>query len=283
MESPLISIVVPSFNQGRYIEQTLASIAGQNWPRVETIVIDGGSTDETAEVVARFRPGVTHFISEPDRGQADAINKGFRLARGEVLAWLNSDDFYLPCTFDRAVRALGDVTQPRLATGGVFWMFEGKNEARAYLPWPFDPVALRARDRMFQPATFWTRALWEKTGELNPEHHFVLDWDFFLRAAEHCEFTPIPDFLAVYRFHAQHKSSSGDQRRTQEIIELVERYAGPEWGAAYRDVAGEFDRLTGTLSRLRKLHLYPLRRVLFRGLYRKHGAKVKVALAQLTV
>src|SRR5262245_28017891 len=96
MTKPLVSIVVPTLNQAAYIGQTLASMVGQCWPRMEIIVVDGGSTDGTADVVREFGSAVTHFISEPDRGQGDAINKGFRLATGQILAWLNSDDYYLP-------------------------------------------------------------------------------------------------------------------------------------------------------------------------------------------
>jgi glycosyltransferase involved in cell wall biosynthesis len=278
VSGPLISIVVPSFNQGRFIEQTLASVAGQCWPRLELIVVDGGSTDETREVVERYRHVVTHFISEPDRGQADAINKGFRLAEGDILAWLNSDDFYLPCTLQKIALALGDWRAPALATGGVLCMFEGKAQAQAFLPFSFDPAAMRTRDRMFQAATFWTRGLWEKTGELNPDYHYVLDWDWFLRASAHCGFTPVEDFLSVYRFHAGHKSSRGDDRRTREILDFIERNAPPEWSAAYRDVVENLEALKAA-----RAHPSLLNRRRTHALYRKHGDRVKVALAQLGV
>jgi glycosyltransferase involved in cell wall biosynthesis len=281
--APRVSIVVPSFNQGAFIEQTLASILGQNWPNLELIVIDGGSTDGTLAVLERYRTSITHLISEPDRGQADAINKGFRLSTGDILAWLNSDDMYLPCAIQKAVAHLGEPTVPALTTGGVLWMYERRAEARAFLPWPFDAEAMKARDRMFQAASFWTRALWEKAGELDERRHFVLDWEWFLRASRHCTFTTIDDFLAIYRFHDAHKSSSGDDRRTQEIIALVEEHGGPEWGAAYREVAANLPQMQQRLHWLRKVHLYPLRRILYRGLYQRHGARVKTALAQLNV
>jgi glycosyltransferase involved in cell wall biosynthesis len=280
---PLISIVVPSFNQGRYIEQTLTSIIGQGWPRLELIVIDGGSTDETAAVVEKHRHAITHFISEPDRGQADAINKGFRLATGEILAWLNSDDMYLPCTLQKVAQQIADSSQPALVTGGVLCMYEGRAEARAYLPYKFDAAAMRTRDRMFQAASFWTRALWQKTGELNESCHYVLDWEWFLRASQHCAFTTIEDFLAIYRFHAAHKSSSGDDRRTREITELVEQHAGPEWGAAYREIAAELPRLNRILPLLRRYKLSALRSWIFHDLYHRHGSRIKTVLAQLNV
>src|SRR3954463_11026696 len=114
---PLFSIVVPTLNQAAFIEQTLASIVGQGWPGVELIVIDGGSTDGTRAIVEKFGAQVTHFISEPDRGQADANNKGTRLPPGALRARLNPDDFRLPQTFARVAAALGDVAQPRLVYG----------------------------------------------------------------------------------------------------------------------------------------------------------------------
>ena len=283
MNSPRVSIVVPSFNQGAFIEQTLASILGQAWPNLELIVIDGGSTDGTLAVLERYRASIRHLVSEPDRGQAHAINKGFRLATGDILAWLNSDDMYLPRTIAKAAARLGDPSLPALTTGGVLWMFEQRPEARAFLPWPFDREAMKTRDRMFQAATFWTRPLWEKSGELDESRHFVLDWEWFLRASQHCTFSAIDDFLAIYRFHGAHKSSSGDDRRTQEIIALVEEHGGPAWGAAYRDVAANLPRLQRGLALLRRCGLYRFRTLVFRDLYRRHGGRVKTALAQLSV
>ncbi len=281
MSTPLISIVIPTLNQSRFIEQTLASIAGQGWPRLEIIVVDGGSADGTAAVVERYRHAVTHFISEPDRGQADAINKGFRLAKGDLLAWLNSDDMLLPCALQTAAAALGDGRAPRLVYGGCLAFWEGRAQAHAWLAAPWDRERLKTRALLQQPSTMWTRALWEKTGELNPELHFVLDWEWFLRAADFCDFTPLPELLSLYRFHPAHKSSSGDDRRTREIIALVEARAGAEWGAAFRAVAAQLDTLPASLARLRRFGLHPLRRLLHRDLYGRHGAKVKVALSQL--
>src|SRR4030095_1612782 len=124
MRTPLISVVVPTLNQAQFIEQTLASIAGQGWPRLEIIVVDGGSTDGTQAIVERYRHAITHFVSEADTGQANAINKGMRMASGDIFAWLNSDDYYLPLTLSRAAAALPDVTQPHLVYGGCLLLFE---------------------------------------------------------------------------------------------------------------------------------------------------------------
>lgn len=281
--TPLLSIIVPTLNQSRFIAQTLASIVGQCWPQTEIIVIDGGSTDGTHEVVQRFGNAVTHFVSEPDRGQADAINKGFRLAKGDLLAWLNSDDYYLPAVIDKVAPLLGDGREPRLAYGGTIALNEARGDTALWSAPPFSREDLKTRALIYQPSAFWTRALWEKTGELNIEQHFTLDWDWFLRASEHCEFQQMNEPLSVYRFHEGHKTGSGNPKRAAEICAFVERHAGAEWGAAFRDVAAELPTFGPGLARLKKLGLFRWRTLFYRRLYKKHGAKVKVALSQLSV
>jgi glycosyltransferase involved in cell wall biosynthesis len=281
--NPLLSIIVPTLNQSRFIGQTLASIVGQCWPRTEIIVIDGGSTDGTREVVQRFGNAVTHFVSEHDRGQADAINKGFRLAKGDLLAWLNSDDYYLPAVIEKVAPLLGDGREPRLAYGGTVALNEAKGETKLWQASPFSREALKTRALIYQPSAFWTRALWEKTGELNIEQHFTLDWDWFLRASEHCEFQQVNEPLSVYRFHEGHKTGSGNPKRAAEICAFVEKHAGAEWGAAFRDVAAELPTFGPGLARLKKLGLFRWRTLFYRRLYKQHGAKVKVALSQLSV
>ncbi len=280
---PLLSIIVPTLNQSQFIAQTLASIVGQCWPRTEIIVIDGGSTDGTREVVERFGGAITHFVSEPDRGQADAINKGFRHAKGDLLAWLNSDDYYLPAVMDKVAPLLGDGREPRLVYGGTIALNEVRGDTALWPAPPFSREDLKTRAFIYQPSAFWTRALWEKTGELNIEQHFTLDWDWFLRASEHCEFEQVRKPLSVYRFHEGHKTGSGNPKRAQEICAFVEKHAGPEWGAAFRDVAAELPALGPGLARLKKLGLFRWRTLFYRRLYKKHGAKVKVALSQLSV
>jgi glycosyltransferase involved in cell wall biosynthesis len=275
--------VVPTLNQARFIEQTLASIAGQNWPRLELLVIDGGSTDGTREIVDRYAHVVTHFISEPDRGQADAINKGFRLARGEIFAWLNSDDYYLPLALSRAATALADVSRPRLVHGGVLLLFENENRGRIARARDFPREELDISSCIYQPGAFWTRQLWEKTGELNPEYHFVLDWDWWQRASTHGEFVAIEECLAVYRFHDAHKTGSGATRRTAEILALVNRHASPEWIAAFRDVAARLDAMAASWERFGARGSYRLHKLRHLDLYLRHGDKVDAAFWQLHV
>lgn len=276
---PLISIVVPSFNQGRYIEQTLCSILGQQYPRLEVIVIDGGSTDETLEVVRRYESRLAHFVSEKDNGQASAINKGFRLAKGDILGWLNSDDLYMPCALAKVAQALHPVPARKLVYGGCLNFFEGERRASAYLPPAYDAKKLRYRLFINQPSSFWTRNLWEAAGELDESLHYVLDWEWFIRASEVGEFATLSEHLALYRFHAAHKTGVGGEQRATEITALVARYAGADWGAVYRDVQplrAELQKWRGKLNRFNRF--LPM---LFPRLYRRHGAeRVKMALSQ---
>ncbi len=283
MSKPSLSIVVPTLNQAQFIGQTLGSIIALGYSRTEIIVMDGGSNDGTGEVVRSFGNAISHFVSEPDHGQADAINKGFRLASGDLLAWLNSDDHYLPNAFSKVAPLLGDGSEPRLAYGGTIARTEATGEERLWLAPPFDREHLKSRALIYQPSAFWTRALWERTGELNIAHHFTLDWDWFLRASKHCEFQRIDAPLSVYRFHDAHKTGSGSLRRVEEICPVVAQHAGAEWGVAFRDVAAQLHKLGPGLDRLKRLGLFRLRTLFYRSLYKQHGGKVKVALSQLRV
>jgi glycosyltransferase involved in cell wall biosynthesis len=233
--------------------------------------------------VEKHRDLVTEFISEPDRGQADAVNKGMRRARGDILAWLNSDDMYLPAIFERIAALLPDLAKPAVVHGGVIAFWEGRVPARSWYPVKELGDRLKTTAAIYQPAAFWTRPVWEKAGELNPDYHFVLDWDFFARASEHAEFKSVPELFALYRFHAQHKSSGKHDRRTQEILEMVRRHATPDWVAAFEEVAAQLEPLSASLARLRRHHLYFLRKLLHPGLYRRHGARVKTVLSQLDI
>jgi len=280
--SPLVSIVVPTLNQARYIEQTLASITGQNWPLLELIVIDGGSTDGTREIVERYP--VTHFVSEPDRGQADAINKGMRLAKGDILAWLNSDDYYLPLAFARAAAALGDITLPRLVYGGCLLLYEGENTAKLARPHPYDPAELTHHDFIHQPATFWTRALWEKTGDLNIDFHYVLDWDFWLRASTVGEFLGLDECLAVYRFHESHKTGGNSSRRTDEMLGFVDRHGSAEARAAFHAVADRLPEMAKSWDRWGRKGQYRWHKLRHIDLYTRHSERlINLALWQLHV
>lgn len=270
-KSPLISIIIPSFNQGKFIEQTLTSVLGQNYQNIEIIVIDGGSTDDTHDIIKNYRDSISHYISEPDKGQAHAINKGFRLAKGDILAWLNSDDMYLPCTLSKVANILGVSKEPKLVYGGCLHFGEGTTGTHGYLPPSFDAKRLTYFDYIVQPSTFWSRSLWETVGELNESYHYVLDWDWFLRASKVCNFIPVQDYFSLYRLHEAHKTGSGGNKRTDEIVEIVETYATEEWISVYRDVYPKLTSIRAGINRLINLKLYRFRHLFYLHLYLKHG------------
>jgi glycosyltransferase involved in cell wall biosynthesis len=279
---PLISIVIPSFNQGQFIEQTITSILGQNYSNIELIIIDGGSTDQTKAVIEKYSDFISHYVSEPDRGQADAINKGFRLAKGDIFAWLNSDDMYLPCTLLKVANILGASSEPKLLYGGCLYFVESQPYASGFLPPKFEREVLRYCDYIVQPSTFWSRSLWEKTGELNELYHYVLDWDWFIRASHICDFIPVQDYLSIYRQHDNHKSGTGGLKRAKEILEIVEKNASSKWISVYKDVFKSGKSLINGFNQLAKLKLYRFRILFFPKLYLKHGPKtVGIALGMM--
>jgi hypothetical protein len=165
--------------------------------------------------------------------------------------------------------------------GGTIGHFAATKETKLWSGVKVDREQLRTRDYIYQPSAFWTRALWEKTGEIDISLHYIMDWNWFFRASEHCDFIPVEAPLSVYLFHAGHKTSSGGSRRNAEVCAFVEANAGPEWGAAFRDVAAALSTLTPGLARLKRFGLFRWRTLFYRRLYRAHGAKVKVALSQL--
>jgi glycosyltransferase involved in cell wall biosynthesis len=211
-EQPKISIVTPSFNQGKFIDQNIQSVLAQNYPDFEHIIIDGGSSDGTIDVLKKH-PHLK-WISEPDRGQAHALNKGFQMAQGEVIGWLNSDDSYLPGTFELVVRAL-DKSQGRWVVMGDVEMIDesGKRvtvlqnrpkEIRELLRF-WDPD-LRA---VHQPGVFFYREILNDIGLLDETLYFAMDYDLWLRTRRKFAFHRVDAVFARYRLHGSSKSSRG--------------------------------------------------------------------------
>lgn len=238
---PSISVIIPSFNQGQYIEETLLSIVGQCYPNLEIIVIDGGSTDETIEVVKKYADKIVYWHSKPDKGQADAINQGMNLSSGEVVCWLNSDDMYLPKTLlDIGSRLKGRTHKNCLIYGATVAISQDEEKGNPFGSIPataaFDRFHLTYFDFIAQPSTFWTRALWQATGELNIDYHYVLDWDWFIRASKLVDFEYVRRFYSVYRYHPLHKTRNGGLKRRQEVLEIVKTYSSDYWSSLYSEV-----------------------------------------------
>jgi glycosyltransferase involved in cell wall biosynthesis len=236
---PRVSVVTPSFNQGQFIEQTIRSVLLQGYPNLEYIIIDGGSTDESVEVIRKYERHFAHWESERDRGQSHAINKGFARATGDVMCWLNSDDFFLPGTLYAV--ALQYLQEPfDFLYGGCLLRFEGGG--------PYDytvrmPQTLRRTtedlsvfDYIDQPSSFYSRRAWEHAGPVDESLTYTFDWDFFIRVSREFPLRCTEGVYSAYRHHAAHKTGTGGERRAEEIVEIVRRHAGEDWAAAYEDL-----------------------------------------------
>ena len=231
MDYPRITVVTPSFNQGRFIEETILSVVGQQYPNLEYIVIDGGSTDASVEVIKKYERHLAHWVSEPDRGQAHAINKGFAKATGRILAWLNSDDMYLPGALACAASALKADDGPGLLFGNCLHFVEGEEQAYGSdVRAAHETMNLTLADYIIQPSTFWTRSAWEAAGPLDESLNFGFDWEWFIRARKTgVAFVPADKYLSLYRIHGAHKTGTGGERRLQELATIYGRHAGAKY------------------------------------------------------
>jgi glycosyltransferase involved in cell wall biosynthesis len=204
--NPLVSIITPSFNQSRYLEQTIRSVLEQDDARIEYIVVDGGSTDGSVDVIKRHADKLAWWVSEKDNGQADAINKGFARATGGIVAWINSDDYYLPGAIRAAVEALANNPQAGMVYGGTIAVDE--NGRRINLPkyaqWSLED--LLTFNIIGQPAVFMRRSVLDQTGFLDLSYHFLLDHQLWVRMASLAPMIYVPQRWAAGRFHSAAKN-----------------------------------------------------------------------------
>lgn len=220
---PLISIVVPSFNQGQFLGQTLKSITDQGYPNLELIIVDGGSTDNTLDVIRSYESSIKWWVSEPDSGQANAINKGMVHATGDILAWLNSDDCLMPGALHRVAAHFSEHPDTDVVYGHRVLINEsGKDVGKWVLP-AHREFILTYADFIPQETMFWRRSLWQKTGgQLDESFRFALDWELIRRFLEaDARFVLIPAFLGQFRMHETQKTNANidtDGLKEMEVI-----------------------------------------------------------------
>lgn len=223
---PLISILTPSYNQGAYIEQTIASVLAQDYPRLEHIVIDGGSTDDTVSILERY-PHLK-WVSEKDRGQADSLNKGLAMATGSIVGWVNSDDFYAPKVFFRICEVFEDQNIQWLV-GDVANYFQGtENEACISSPSVTYDALMRDPDIVRQPGSFFRADLLRRVGGWDSELHMVMDLDLWFRMARIQSPYMLHEKIAHFRIHPAQKSEvARNGLQTLEIDRVLQRYGAP--------------------------------------------------------
>ena len=224
-----ISIVTPSFNQGRYLEDCLLSIKEQNYSNLEHIVVDGASTDGTVGILKHYSelPGWEHlrWISERDSGQAEAINKGLKLASGDILAFLCTDDAYTPGAFHFVNDFFRQHPEAGLIYGECHFIDQGK-VVRRKKPLPFDQSRLLRMNFILQPTVFFRAELWHRVGLFSECLHYAMDYEYWLRASGVFRMVPVDRHLAYYRLHDDSKTVKTPRKQLREVYEVARRFGG---------------------------------------------------------
>jgi glycosyltransferase involved in cell wall biosynthesis len=231
---PLVTIVTPSFNQAPFLEATLQSVLAQTYPNIEYIVVDGGSTDGSREIIERYSDRLTSWVSEADQGQADAINKGFALARGDILAWINSDDTLLPHAVENAVQILKAHQELGMIYGHAYYVDENSNRMADYPSAPTDYVGLRRGvNTIPQQASFFRSKVWQMVGPLDPSFFYAMDYDLWVRisAVTPIAYFPVP--MANFRIHDASKSRTAASRCWPEMKRIHFRDGGSTFSIFY--------------------------------------------------
>lgn len=229
-QTPLVSIVTPSYNQGKFVEQTIQSVLAQDYPNIEYIIMDGGSTDDTLSIIRKYQDKISKWASEPDGGQSNAINKGWRMARGDILAWLNSDDMYPPGAVSSAVSALLKIPAVGMVFGDSYlidaqgkfisrYSSKNKNGYRKGMPVEHD---------IPQPAVFIRKRALQEVGFLNEDLNYCMDYELYMRIAKRFDIIYTPQVLAQMRIYMGTKTSQNTFINMQEKIEVLKRYH-PRW------------------------------------------------------
>ncbi len=249
---PLVTIVTPSYNQGRFIRTAIESVLTQDYRHIQYIVMDGGSTDETASVVKDYASRLT-WISERDLGQSHAINKGFRLAKGSIVSWLNSDDWILPRAVSHAVAGFAREPEAGAVYGdGILADRDGK--ITGPFPWTEPPnlwKLVHLSDYILQQTVYFRRDVLNEVGELREDLRYTMDWDILIRIAKRYPLHYIPESMGCLREYAEAKSFSGGRERLREIARVLREHTGERFPPGY---------LLYALNTYRKILCEPIRK-----------------------
>lgn len=274
---PSISIITPSFNQGRYLEENILSVQKQEYPALQHILIDGGSTDSTPEIIKKYSGHFSYAISERDKGQSHALNKGFAQANGEIIGWLNSDDYYAPGALIAIAKAFSE-SNVEVVTGCSYLLQEGKDSVlnkQSYLgKFSFEDY-FRYPD-INQPATFFRREILASLVPFNEKLHYVMDrelWIKYLLKYDVTHIKAIEDVIAFFRYHPESKSGTKEMEFENEYAAILHFFAvknnlnevAEALSSFYPLIAGysfDFDKLPDTETTLNMIrYLFLKRRV----------------------
>lgn len=219
---PLVSIVTPSYNQAAFLEAAIKSVLDQKYPNLEYLIADGKSTDGSVEIIKKYADRLAWWVSEADQGQADAINKGLKRARGEIIAWLNSDDLYLPGAFHTVVKYFQDHPQVGLVFGDLLALDEHGEQINTLRYGDYSLQDLMAFRIIGQPAVFFRKEVLLQAGSLDLSYQYLLDHQLWIRMAGITKIQHIPQFLAAARYHAGAKNVAAAEKFGEEAYRIVD-------------------------------------------------------------
>jgi len=242
-EHPLVSIITPSYNQASYLEKTIQSVLSQDYPRIEYLVADGASTDGSVDIIKKYtktmesggllptlrqqaaglqKPSIGWWVSEKDSGQAEAINKGLARAKGDILAWLNSDDYYLPNTISAVVKIFEDKPDVVMVYGDMLAVDENGRTINVFKYKQLSLQDLICFQIVGQPSVFFRRAALEKAGLLDTTFHFMLDHHLWIRIARQGKILHVPQTWSAARYHAEAKNRAKAAEFGREAFRILE-------------------------------------------------------------
>lgn len=282
---PRISIVTPSYNQGDYLEQTILSVLEQNYPNMEHIIIDGGSTDSSLDIIKKYEKKLKYWVSEPDRGQSHAINKGLSHATGDLLVWLNSDDCLMPDALHEIARAFN--AHPSAgAIVGIGRIVNAAGEV-IYYKEPTDEISVESlyqwmdEGNFMQPSSYFSRRAWEECGPLDEEVHFAFELDFWLRMAKRgFEFVVLKKLLSTALSHERAKTTAFVNLMRVDIVIILMRHGGEK--AVRKHLESMAQRLSQFEWKFNKVMDNPMAKILhpFIKLFFKRAVRRRDALPE---
>lgn len=258
---PKISVTTPSYNHGRFIEETIRSVLLQGYPNLEYIITDGGSSDNSVETIKKYEKWLAHWVSEPDEGQSQAINKGFEKASGDIYAWLNSDDYLLARALKNAADAYRAAPKAGAWCGGSLFVTTDGKKAKLRQPpdhMAVDTVAAWNENSFGQPACFFSKDAWQQCGPLDEDLQYGMDLDLWIKIAKKFAFARINEVLAAERVHkdAKTRRDVGMMYAVQYQIQIRHGYER----LAMEDIRRRINEYTALTTRLNRISELPFLR-----------------------